>query len=123
MTEPTGAGTNWIISVDDHVIEPPNVWQDRVPKKFRDQAPKMVTDDRGEAWVYEGVRKATEGLAAAAGRDKTEFTVKPLTFSEMRPGCYDPKARIDDMNIDSVLASLCFPAFPRFCGQVFYEAK
>jgi predicted TIM-barrel fold metal-dependent hydrolase len=115
--------TDWIISVDDHVIEHPNVWQDRIPKRYQEAAPHIVTDDLGEAWVYEGVRKPTEGLAAAAGRDKTEFTVKPLTYAEMRPGCYDPKARIDDMNLDGILASLCFPAFPRFCGQVFLEAK
>src|SRR5262249_49067034 len=42
---------------------------------------------------------------------------------EMRAGCYDPVARLADMNVDGVLASLCFPSFPRFCGQVFHETK
>ncbi len=41
----------------------------------------------------------------------------------MRPGCYDSVARLEDMNRDGVLASLCFPSFPRFCGQTFYEAN
>ena len=40
----------------------------------------------------------------------------------MRPGCYDPIARLEDMDRAGVLASLCFPTLPRFCGQLFYEA-
>ena len=41
----------------------------------------------------------------------------------MRPGCYEPKARLDDMDVNRVEASLCFPTFPRFCGQTFLEAQ
>lgn len=113
---------DWLISVDDHVIEPPRVWQDRIPSRLRDDAPRIVRDDQGEAWVYEGKRFATIGLSAAAGRKKEEFSPVPVTYEDMRPGCYDPVARLDDMNRDGVLASLCFPSFPRFCGQTFYEA-
>jgi predicted TIM-barrel fold metal-dependent hydrolase len=47
----------------------------------------------------------------------------PITYDEMRPGCYDPVARIADMELNWVEASLCFPTFPRFCGQTFLEAK
>ena len=39
------------------------------------------------------------------------------------PGWYDPKARLADMDLNWVEASLCFPTFPRFCGQTFLEAK
>ena len=39
---------NWIVSVDDHVIEPPNVWPDRVPAKYHDVAPRMITEDDGQ---------------------------------------------------------------------------
>jgi predicted TIM-barrel fold metal-dependent hydrolase len=114
---------NWLISVDDHVIEPPGVWQDRVPQRFKEAAPHIVSDEQGEAWVYEGRRFPTVGLAAAAGRKKEEFSPTPVTYEDMRPGCYDPVARLEDMNRDGVLASLCFPSFPRFCGQTFYEAS
>jgi predicted TIM-barrel fold metal-dependent hydrolase len=41
----------------------------------------------------------------------------------MREGCYEPGARVADMNQGSVLSSLLFPSFPRYCGQVFHEAK
>lgn len=114
---------DWLISVDDHVLEPGNVWQDRLPAKYRDAGPRLVTDDNGEAWYFEHRRIPTTGLSAAAGRKKEEFSPLPVTYDEMRPGCYDPVARLEDMNRDGVLASLCFPSFPRYCGQTFYEAK
>jgi len=41
----------------------------------------------------------------------------------MRPGCYEPKARLEDMDVNWVEASLSFPTFPRFCGQTFMEAE
>ncbi|MCU1463739.1 MAG: amidohydrolase 2 [Acidimicrobiales bacterium] len=113
----------WLISVDDHVLEPSHVWQERVPTKYRDAAPRLVRDDEGEAWVYEGKRMVTPGLGAVAGKAREEFSFEPITYDEMRPGCYDSVARLEDMNRAGVIASLCFPSFPRFCGQVFYEAK
>ena len=41
----------------------------------------------------------------------------------MRPGCYDPKARLEDMDRAGMLASLCFPTITRFCGQLFMDAS
>jgi predicted TIM-barrel fold metal-dependent hydrolase len=116
------ANLDWMISVDDHVLEPPDVWQSRVAPKYRDRAPKLVSDSAGERWVYDGVDIKTSGLSAVVGKDSTEFSPEPITYAEMRPGCYDNKARLADMNADGVIASLCFPSFPRFCGQLFYEA-
>ena len=115
--------TEWLISVDDHVLEPGHVWQDRVPARFKDAAPRLVRDKDGEAWVYDGKRMVTPGLGAVAGKTREEFSFEPITYDEMRPGCYDPKARLKDMDLNWVEASLCFPTFPRFCGQTFYEAK
>ena len=44
-----------LISVDDHVVEPPDMWEGRVPKKYADQVPKLITQDDGtEAWEYLG---------------------------------------------------------------------
>src|SRR5580704_11526930 len=112
----------WLISVDDHVLEPAHVWQDRVPQKYRDAAPRLVRDAEGEAWMYEGRRMVTPGLGAVAGKRREEFSFEPISYDEMRPGCYDSVARLEDMDRAGVLASLCFPSFPRFCGQVFLEA-
>jgi predicted TIM-barrel fold metal-dependent hydrolase len=112
----------WLISVDDHVLEPAHLWQEWVPRRYRDVAPRLVRDSDGEAWIYDGKRMVTPGLGAVAGKTREEFSFEPITYDEMRPGCYDSVARLEDMNRAGVIASLCFPSFPRFCGQVFLEA-
>jgi len=111
-----------LVSVDDHVLEPPNVWQDRVPAKYQDVAPRLETAADGEFWCYEDKRLPTTGLSAVAGKKREEFTPEPITYAEMRPGCYDSAARLEDMDEAGIIASLCFPSFSRFCGQIFWEA-
>jgi predicted TIM-barrel fold metal-dependent hydrolase len=113
----------WMISVDDHVLEPPTLWESRLPRRYREEGPRLVRDADGEAWRYEDKRIPTLGLAAAAGRSKEQFSPLPLTYLEMRPGCYDPKARVEDMDVSGVVASMCFPSFPRLCGQTFHEGR
>ena len=115
---------DWLVSVDDHILEPPNLWLDRVPKKDQDRAPRLVKDDNGtDVWLYDGKRMPSSGLSAVAGKTKEEFSPEPLNYDEMRPGCYDPLARVEDMNRAGILASLSFPTVTRFCGQLFYEAS
>jgi predicted TIM-barrel fold metal-dependent hydrolase len=121
--EETVSSQDWLVSVDDHVIEPPGVWLDRLPSKYQDVAPRMIETDKGLVWRYEDQVVPTSGLSVAAGKRKEEFSPDPVSFDEMRPGAYDPIARIADMDQAGILASLCFPSFPRFCGQVFWEAK
>jgi predicted TIM-barrel fold metal-dependent hydrolase len=120
----SGADTlDWLISVDDHVLEPPNVWVDRVPRKDRDRAPHMEDDGGGlDYWVYEGKRYPTSGLNVAL-KSTDEYTPEPIGYRDMRPGCYDSKARLEDMDRAGILASLCFPSVTRFCGQLFLEAQ
>ncbi|CAO5160624.1 Predicted metal-dependent hydrolase, TIM-barrel fold [Frankia sp. AiPs1] len=115
---------DWLISVDDHVLEPPHLWVERVAAKDRDRAPHMEVDSTGmDYWVYDGRKFPSSGLSAVVGRSKEEFSPEPLAYKDMRPGCYDAAERIKDMNQAGVLASLCFPTLPRFCGQMFYEAS
>ena len=114
---------DWLISVDDHVLEPGHLWTDRVAAKDRDRAPHQVVEGDMEFWVYDGKRYPSSGLSAVAGKSKEEFSPEPVTYAEMRPGCYDSKARIEDMDRAGILASLCFPTVTRFCGQLFMEAS
>jgi predicted TIM-barrel fold metal-dependent hydrolase len=114
---------NWFISVDDHLIEPARLWQERVPERWRDAAPRIVRDGASEFWVYEDRQIATIGLNAVAGKRREEFSPEPITYEDMRAGCYEPAARVADMDQGGVLASMLFPSFPRYCGQVFHEAK
>ncbi|MDZ7675808.1 MAG: amidohydrolase family protein [Acidimicrobiales bacterium] len=130
-----------IVSVDDHVIEPAHVWQDRLPAKYKDTGPRVIQErgnmsfvggnfayepdpdgQLGDWWVYEDKRVPQTRLSAAAGFDRDDVKVVGITYDEMRDGCYDPKARVEDMEMNHVEASLCFPSFPRFCGQTFLEA-
>jgi predicted TIM-barrel fold metal-dependent hydrolase len=133
-----------LISVDDHIIEPPHLWEKRLPAKYRDVGPRIEVHETGpsdpkiplnqkrnviqkpggiEFWHYEDLLIPTAGVNAASGKPKEAFSVDPVNFAEMRPGCYDPIARLEDMDLDGVLASLSFPSFARFCGQTFLEGK
>jgi predicted TIM-barrel fold metal-dependent hydrolase len=114
--------TNWFISVDDHLIEPARLWQERLPGKWRDTGPRIVRDGDSEFWVYEDRQIVTTGLNAVAGKSREEFSPEPITYDDMREGCYEPAARVADMNQGNVLSSILFPSFPRYCGQVFHEA-
>jgi predicted TIM-barrel fold metal-dependent hydrolase len=113
-----------LISVDDHVVEPPDVFEGRLPARFRDDAPRLVTkDDGSDQWVFEGVDIPNVGLNAVAGRPPEEYGVEPTSYAEIREGAYDVDRRIDDMNANGVLASMNFPSFPQFCGQMFNNAQ
>jgi predicted TIM-barrel fold metal-dependent hydrolase len=113
----------WMISADDHVAEPPNVWQDRLPAKHKELGPRLVRDGEREFWQFEGRAHPTHGLEATAGKKFEQFSPLPLRYDEMRPGCYDVVERIKDMDVGGVLAAVVFPSFPRFAGQVFSEAS
>jgi predicted TIM-barrel fold metal-dependent hydrolase len=123
MTTASELDLDWLISVDDHVIEPPHVWEGRVPAKYRDAAPRLIFEDGMDYWVFEGLKLPTNGLSVCAGKDKEEFSPEPVSYSNMRAGCYDPVERIKDMDRAGIIASLSFPSLPRFCGQLFAEAK
>jgi hypothetical protein len=78
----TDTSLDWMISVDDHVIEPPGVWQDRVPAKYKDSAPRMVEEGDDEYWVYENRRVATSGLSATAGKKTKDFSPEPVRYRD-----------------------------------------
>jgi len=108
-----------LFSVDDHIIEHARVWQDRVPRKYRDAAPHVIEEDGREYWVYEDTRATTMGLNAVVGKRKDQYNPDPIRFADMRPGCYEPKARAQDMIDDGIFASVLFPTLPRFAGTLF----
>jgi predicted TIM-barrel fold metal-dependent hydrolase len=113
-----------LISVDDHLVEPPNMFDAHIPAKYRDQAPKIVRKPSGaDVWLFNGIEIPNIGLNAVAGRPKEEYGIEPTAFDEMRPGCFDIHERIKDMNGGGVLGSMCFPSFPGFSGRVFATAN
>ena len=112
-----------LISVDDHVIEPPDLFDGRIPAKYKDLAPKVVErSDHSQVWMYDGVANPNVGLNAVAGTPPEEYGIDPTRFDQMRPGCHQIKDRIADMNANGVLGSLCFPTFAQICGQFLCRA-
>jgi predicted TIM-barrel fold metal-dependent hydrolase len=111
-----------LISVDDHIVEPPDMWEGRVPAKYVDLAPKLVVQDDGtDAWEYQGRRSAYAGLNAVIGRPPEDYGLDAQAYSDMRPGCYDVHQRVRDMNANGVLAALCFSSWAGLAGGQFYR--
>jgi predicted TIM-barrel fold metal-dependent hydrolase len=108
-----------IFSVDDHMVEPPDIFVGRFPRKFADEAPRVIdTDNGGQAWLWNGQVLPNVGFNAVAGRPREEHTFEPTRFDHMRPGAWDSKMRLKEMDINGVWASVCFPSFlPGFVGQ------
>jgi predicted TIM-barrel fold metal-dependent hydrolase len=132
-----------IVSVDDHLVEPADLWSSRLPAKYRDVGPRIIYAPQGDApildgamyieqpgtegkpvawWVYEDHYYSIKRLIAAAGYPAEEVELAGVTYEEMRRGCWDRDARLDDMTVNHVEASLCFPNYPRFAGQIFLRA-
>jgi predicted TIM-barrel fold metal-dependent hydrolase len=108
-----------VISVDDHLVEPPEMFEGRVPQRFADRAPKVIElDDGTQRWDYDGKHIPNVGLNAAVGRPPAELSSEPTRFDEMRKGAWNIDARIADMDIAGVYASLNFPSMlAGFAGQ------
>jgi predicted TIM-barrel fold metal-dependent hydrolase len=111
-----------LVSVDDHVCEPPDMWDRHLDPKWKDRAPRLVRKaDGSDVWVFEGRQIPNVGLNAVAGRPPEEYGMEPTALTQLRPGCYDVDARVADMNANGVLGSLCFPTVPGFVGELFGE--
>ena len=108
------------ISVDDHLVEPPHMFEGRLPAQLADRAPRVEHTDAGDdVWIFDHQTIPNIGLNAVAGRPKEEYGVNPTAFDEMRAGCYDVHERVKDMSAGGVLACMCFPSFPSFSGRLF----
>jgi predicted TIM-barrel fold metal-dependent hydrolase len=106
------------ISVDDHIVEPPNTFEGRMPARYADQAPKLTLKNDAHVWVFDGREFPNVGFNAVVGRPVSEYGFEPSHFDHMRQGAWDIHHRIKDMDLSGVYASLCFPSFlPGFAGQ------
>lgn len=114
-----------VISVDDHVVEPPHTFEGRLPERLADRAPRIVETPEGhQVWEFEGERFTQVGMNAVAGRRPETVRIEPFRFDQMRPGCFDIDARVGDMDVNGVWASVNFPSqITGFCGRVFFQAE
>ena len=110
-----------LVSVDDHVVEPPDLFEGHLRSEVHGSgahasSPRTTAPTSGSTTVKSC---PNIGLNAVSGRPPEEYGIEPTAFSEMRAGCYDIAKRVEDMNANGVLGSMCFPSFPQFCGQLF----
>jgi len=113
-----------LVSVDDHICEPGDMWDGRLPAKWKERAPRLVRKpDGSDVWVFEGQQLPNVGLNAVAGRPPEEYGMEPTSIDQLREGCYDVHARIGDMNANGVLGSVCFPSVPGFTGELFAQQE
>ncbi|MFW0783374.1 amidohydrolase family protein [Gordonia sp. CPCC 206044] len=109
-----------LISVDDHIIEPPDMFANHLPAKYADDAPRLVHMDNGaDMWKFRDRIIPNVALNAVAGRPKEEYGLEPEGLEEIRPGCYNVDDRVKDMNAGGVLAQMNFPSFPGFAARPF----
>jgi predicted TIM-barrel fold metal-dependent hydrolase len=133
-----------LLSTDDHVIEHPRVWVDRLPARYQEAGPRIVEISPEDAdlvnvagmdvkqkpstkpnqqWKYEDRLYPNIGLNAVAGKAREDYGIDPVRYDEMLPGCYDPVARLADMDLDGVWGALNFPSFARFACTVFLDGQ
>lgn len=111
-----------IISVDDHISEPPDMFKRHLSGDDLKTAPQLLVADNGTTyWEYQGLKMPSVGLNAVVGRPLDEYGMEPTSFEQLRKGCYDSKARVDDMNVNGIAASLNFGSFPGFDGGRFHK--
>ena len=102
-----------VINSDGHTIEPPGMWERYLPKKFHDRVPKIVKDRKGgDAWqFYPDVPPAAIGMVTTtAGRTYEQYHWYGSSFQTINKGCWDGKARLDEMSFDGVDAEILYPS-------------
>jgi predicted TIM-barrel fold metal-dependent hydrolase len=100
-----------VIDADAHVNEPGDLWQKRVPKKWRDRAPKLVHADSGDMWSFDNGKRTWDlGLTATAGMNVTAYAAKGLRYADIRPASFDPVARLGEMDLDGIWGQVLYPS-------------
>src|SRR5262245_66082875 len=93
-----------IMSADSHVNPPKDLWIRDVPAALKDRAPRVESTEQGDFWIVDSQISGAIGLDASAGRKPEEFKAYGLTYKDMRPGSYDPKARSEERRVGKEVA-------------------
>ena len=103
-----------VISSDNHVFEPPDLWTNGIEPKFKDRAPVIHHEEDGDWWYCDGQKVIGTGFGfagAQTGRrfDKAEKLTRGDVFENVRPGGYIPEEQIKDMDLDGVDVGILYP--------------
>lgn len=116
-----------LISVDDHLLEPKDLWERRLPEKFKEVGPRLVETGSGPAWLVEDESyplPVKNEFCTGMGDDyELGYTSHSMRYEDMLPSFYDPRARAEVMQAEGIVGSVCFPTMPRFAGTAFLRTK
>ena len=142
VVAPTTADVPWMISVDDHILEPRDLWTRELPASVRDRGPHVsreraklgfiggklslerdVADGQWcDIWLFEDLVMPTGLLHAPVGVPPEQQANLPAIYEDFRTGTWDQAARLADMDANHVQVSINYPnTVPRFAGQGFAE--
>ena len=100
-----------ILDADAHVNEPPNLWLDRVPKKWKSRTPRVESTENGDFWHFDdGKGVWPVGLTGVAGLGYLDFKPFGFRYADLRPGHYETKARLEDMDADRIHLGVQYPS-------------
>ena len=105
-----------VISSDNHVVEPDDLWASRTESKFRDRAPHIEQQDERDVWVCDGRVVLFTGTGAMTGVrfEDPAALITDAKSEENRPGGYIPSEHVKDMNTDGVEVSIVYPTIGLF---------
>ena len=102
-----------IVSSDNHIAEPPDLWTSRMGPDYQDRCPQLkpIEDGQGQVWVCDNLTKQGPGQGSNVGkRFENPDSIKRLNvFEDVRPGGYIPDEAIKDMDLDGVDAGIVYP--------------
>src|SRR5262245_66636953 len=109
-----------VISVDDHIQEPPDLWTRRLSKnRWGDRVPHMRRGDNGiEQWVMDG-RLLLDGSAGRAGALMVDRNSEPSRWSDVPPAAYVPSERLKAMDAAAIDFSVVYPTVAALPGALF----
>jgi predicted TIM-barrel fold metal-dependent hydrolase len=102
-----------LISADSGVVEPPDLFSNRLSADVRDCAPKLASVDGGSAWLLDGCEPVPLPRSAATGsgyRSSIRTNGKPISFEDVLPAGFDPAERLKAQDSDSVDAEVLYPS-------------
>ena len=99
-----------VISSDNHVFEPVDLWTSRAESRFRDRVPHVVREDDGDWWYCDDQRVIGLAAGAQVGMrfEEPEKLTLTTTVEELRPGGYIPEEHVKDMDIDGIDVSIVY---------------
>jgi predicted TIM-barrel fold metal-dependent hydrolase len=101
-----------LISSDSHIIEPPDLWEQRIDRPFRDRAPRLVHEGEYDQWYADGVKFGNIGINQQAGLrfERPEQLTVGGRMATVPLGGLDPHAHVQDMDADTIAGGVLYPS-------------